>query len=107
MLRTQIYLNPAQKRDLSQMSRRRRVTVSELIRQAIEQFLQETPSGFEKAVEKSFGLWSKRKDIGNASVYVRKIRREWEKRGKKTLSLPLRPREPGRSWSSSTKSIIP
>ena len=83
MLRTQIYLDPAHKRDLSQISRKRRVTVSELIRQAIGQFLQESPSGFEEAVEKSFGLWSKRKDIGNASVYVRKIRREWEKREKR------------------------
>jgi len=83
MQRTQIYLDPAQKRDLSQISRKRRATVSELIRQAIEQFLQKSPSGFEEAVEKTFGLWSKRKDIGNASVYVRKIRREWEKRGKR------------------------
>jgi len=86
MLRVQIYLDPAQKRDLSQISRRRRVTVSELIRQAIEEFLQKSPSGFEKAVEKSFGLWSKRKDISNASVYVRKIRREWEEREKRMLS---------------------
>ena len=107
MLRTQIYLDPGQKRDLSQISRRRRATVSELIRQAIEEFLQKSSSGFEEAVEKSFGLWSKRKDIGNASVYVRKIRREWEKREKRILSLPLRPREPERSWLPSTKSIIP
>ncbi len=83
MQRTQIYLDPAQKRDLALISRRRRATVSELIRQAIEQFLQKNPSGFEEAVEKSFGLWSKRKDIGNLSVYIRKIRREWEKRGKR------------------------
>lgn len=31
-------------------------------------------------MKESFGLWSKRKDIGDASTYVRKIRREWEKR---------------------------
>ncbi len=83
MQRTQIYLDPAQKKDLSQISRRRRATVSELIRQAIEQFLQKNPSGFEEAVENTFGLWSKRKDVGNTSVYSRKIRREWEKRGKR------------------------
>ena len=83
MQRTQIYLDPAQKRNLSQMSRRRRATVSELIREAIEQYLQKSPSGFEQAIEKTFGLWSKRKDIGNSSIYVRKIRREWKERGKR------------------------
>ena len=86
MVRTQIYLDPVHRRKLSQISHKRRVTVSELIRQAIEQFLQETPSGFEEAVEKTFGLWSKRKNIGNASFYVRKIRREWEKREKRMPS---------------------
>ncbi len=83
MQRTQIYLDPAQKRNLSQMSRSRRATVSELIREAIEQYLQKNPSGFEQAVEKTFGLWSKRKDICNGSIYVRKIRREWEQRAKR------------------------
>ena len=83
MVRTQIYLDPVHKRELSQISHRRRVTVSELIRQAVDQFLEKSPSGLEEALAKSFGLWGKRKDIGGTSIYVRKARREWEKRGKR------------------------
>ncbi|MBM4329690.1 MAG: ribbon-helix-helix protein, CopG family [Deltaproteobacteria bacterium] len=82
MVRTQIYLDQALKRALSRESHHRRVTVSELIRQAIEQFLKKGTFKFNEALEESFGLWSKRKDIGNTSTYVRKIRREWEKREK-------------------------
>ena len=83
MVRTQIYLDPGHKRELSQISHRRRVTVSELIRQAVGQFLEKSPSGLEEALERSFGMWGKRKDLGTAPTYVRKVRREWEKRGKK------------------------
>ncbi len=83
MVRTQIYLDSGHKRELNQISQRRRVTVSELIRQAVEQFLGKNPSGLEEALEKSFGLWGRRRDPGSTSAYVRKVRREWEKRGKR------------------------
>lgn len=84
MVRTQIYLNDHLKSGLNRLSVRRRVTVSELIRQAVEQLLEKSSLNFEKAVERSFGIWRSRKDIKDSSVYVRKIRREWEKRGRKT-----------------------
>jgi hypothetical protein len=49
----------------------------------VDQFLEKSPSGLEEALEKSFGLWGQRKDIGGTFTYVRKARREWEKRGKR------------------------
>lgn len=81
MVRTQIYLDPMHEKELSQISHRRRVSVSELIRQAVDQFLGKSSSGMEEALEKSFSLRGKRKDLGSTSTYVRKVRREWEKRG--------------------------
>jgi hypothetical protein len=91
MIRTQVYLDPAQKRRLSQIGHRCRVTISQLIRQAVDQFLGKNPSAFEQALEKSFGLWSKgkRKDLGSTSAYVRKLRREWETRVKRTPAQAL------------------
>lgn len=83
MVRTQIYLDENLKSGLHRLSAKRRVTVSELIRQAVEQLLKKTSSSLEEAVERSFGVWSSRKNMGNSSAYVRKIRREWDKRGEK------------------------
>jgi hypothetical protein len=83
MVRTQIYLDERQKSELDRLSAERRVTVSELIRQAIEQFLGSSQSGLDMALEKSFGIWKERDDIGDTPAYVRKIRREWGKREKR------------------------
>lgn len=48
--------------------------------EAIEQFLKKGSPKFDEALEKSFGLWSRRKDIGDTSTYVREAREEWTKR---------------------------
>jgi hypothetical protein len=83
MVRTQIYLDERQKAELDRLSAERRVTVSDLIRQAIEQFLGSSQSGIAIALEKSFGIWKDRDDIGKTPAYVRKIRREWERRDRR------------------------
>ena len=80
MVRTQIYLDEAQKAELERMSSERKATVSELIRQAIDQFVGRSSTSLEDALDQSFGLWRDREDIGDASKYVRRIRKEWEKR---------------------------
>ena len=80
MVRTQIYLDQTLKKELNRISQNCRVTVSELIRQAIEQFLRKGSPKFGEALGKSFGLWSRRKDIGDSSSYIRKARQEWAKR---------------------------
>jgi metal-responsive CopG/Arc/MetJ family transcriptional regulator len=83
MVRAQIYLDENLKSGLHRLSAKRRVTVSELIRQAVEQFLERGSSNSEEAMERSFGEWRSLKDLGNSSVYVRKIHREWEKRSRR------------------------
>jgi hypothetical protein len=80
MVRTQIYLDQTLKKELNRISQDRRVTVSELIRQAIEQFLRKSSPKLGDALGKSFGLWSRRKDTGDTSAYVREAREEWTKR---------------------------
>jgi hypothetical protein len=80
MVRTQIYLDQTLKKELNRISQDRRVTVSELIRQAIAQFLKKGSPKLGDALGKSFGLWSRRKDIGDTSTYVREARQEWTKR---------------------------
>jgi predicted DNA-binding protein len=83
MIRTQIYLDEDMKDELDRLSHKRRVTISGLIRHAIQQYLGKESSSFPQAVERSFGIWSHREDIGESSAYVRRIRREWERRAKR------------------------
>ena len=97
MVRMQIYLDKALKMELSRLSHRRGVTVSELIRQAIEQILEKSPSGFEEAVEKSFGLWSKRKDLRNTPAYPARSAGSG-KNGRKGLRDERLPGDLGRFW---------
>ncbi len=83
MVRTQIYLDEGQKLALGRLSAERQATVSELIRQAVDQFIGRGSSEFEEALEESFGVWRYRHRLGDSSRYVRDIRSEWEKREKR------------------------
>ena len=80
MVRTQIYLNESQKKALDKLSSQYGESVAELIRKAVDEFLAKKASTFEDALEKSFGIWKGRKDIGKAEDYVRRLRSEWELR---------------------------
>jgi predicted transcriptional regulator len=56
MRRTQIYLDDRQRRELDQVAKRTRRTVSDLIREAID-------------------AWRQRPDLGPTDAYVRRLRR--------------------------------
>lgn len=64
MVCTQIYLDERQKAELDRLSAERRVTVSKLIRQAIDHYVGRRRSGIEGGIEGNFGLWRGRGDIG-------------------------------------------
>jgi len=83
MVRTQIYLDNGQKTALDRLSAEREATVSDLIRQAVDQFLEKVAPDFEEALDRSFGIWRHRHRLGEPSQYVRKIRSEWKKREKR------------------------
>ena len=78
LVRTQIYLTQAQQKRLQLAARGAAVTKSELIRHAIDQFLdqQATPFAEGKAQRLSgiAGLWAKREDMADPAAYVRQLR---------------------------------
>lgn len=76
--RTQIYLTQTQQTRLTAACRRAAVTKSELIRQAVDQFLsqQAAPSPADKArhLEGLAGMWADRSDMADPAAYVRTLR---------------------------------
>lgn len=83
MARTQIYLDKEQKSALDKLSAEHGATVSDLIRQAVDQFIVKKSPDFGEALNRSFGVWRHRHGFDDPKKYVRKIRKEWEKRDKR------------------------
>lgn len=77
--RTQIYLTQYQQQRLAEVSRRASVTKSELIRLAVDQFLdQQVASGPVSKVERLAGLaglWADRSDMADPTAYVEVMRK--------------------------------
>ena len=78
LARTQIYLTQAQQTRLSQACKGTATSKSELIRQAIDQFLdqqgQSNPKDKTQRLQSIAGLWAQRDDMADPVEYVRKIR---------------------------------
>ena len=78
LTRTQIYLTQAQQKRLALASRSAAVTKSELIRQAIDQFLDQQPAsdsaGKAQRLSNIAGLRADRKDMADPPAYVRSLR---------------------------------
>ena len=83
MVRTQIYLDEHQKSILDKLSTERGTSVSDLIRQAVDQFIAKASNDFEEALDLSFGIWKGKKEFGESSEYVRNLRSEWQKRDRR------------------------
>ena len=84
MVRTQAYLTKSQKAQLQHISVVRGVSVAQLIREAVDEFLQDSKSddAFEQALEGAFGLW-KDHEIEDSTAYMRHLRDGWEKRSQR------------------------
>ena len=78
MHRTQIYLHDGQVAKLKAAARSSSKTVSEIIRDAIDEKLARAaePDDFERALAGAAGIWARRKDIDSADDYVRRLRRD-------------------------------
>lgn len=78
LARTQIYLTQTQQARLAAACRRAAVTKSELIRRAVDQFLDQQPSTgrTDKAqrLKGIAGLWAERSDMADPTAYVRTLR---------------------------------
>ena len=69
-MRTLVTFEDEQIRALDTLARRQRVSRAELIRRAVDRFLEEKTSGDDLP---SFGLW----DGGDGLAYQEKLRSEW------------------------------
>ena len=78
LIRTQIYLTQAQQKRLALASRNDAMTKSELIRRAVDQFLDQQPApdltGKAQRLSSIAGLWAGREDMADPSAYVRQLR---------------------------------
>jgi len=81
MKRTQLYLDDDIAKILSTVSRQRRTTVSELVRQCIrEKFGQKERIDKVELVRQLGGLWKNRTDLGDTKKYVRRLRKDTRRR---------------------------
>jgi hypothetical protein len=77
VVRTQIYLTEAEQRALRSLASRRKKAQSELIRQAVDEFISRSQRGHRQALrERVFGIWKNRADVPD----VRAMRRAWRGR---------------------------
>ena len=75
MKRTQLYLDDDIARILSTMSRQRRQTVSELVRECVrEKFGGKEKIDKAELARQLGGVWKDRKDLGGTKRYVRRLR---------------------------------
>ena len=77
MKRTQIYLEQSQVARLRSAAKASQRTVSEIVREAIDEKLEHPDEPeFEAALRNAAGIWSDRDDLGTSEEYVRKIRQD-------------------------------
>jgi hypothetical protein len=79
LIRTQIYLTPTQQKRLALASRGAAVTKSELIRRAVDQFVDPqpaaaSPAGKAQRLSSIAGLWAGRDDMASPATHVRQLR---------------------------------
>jgi predicted transcriptional regulator len=77
MVRTQLYLTEAEQRALRSLASKRKKAQSELIRQAVDEFISRSQRGHRQALrERVFGIWKNHADVPD----VRAMRRAWRGR---------------------------
>jgi len=77
MKRTQLYLDDDLAKILSTVSRQRRTTVSELVRECIrDKFGRKQKVDKVALAREVAGIWKKRRDIGDTEKYVRRLRQD-------------------------------
>ncbi len=83
MRRTQLYLDDRMHRKLTALSRKRGVTVSELVREALEEtYGQKGGLRRLELMQSVKGIWADRTDLPDTETYVRELRDDsarWER----------------------------
>ena len=85
MVRTQIYLTDQQKRRLEQIAAATGKRQSDLIRQALDDYLARHPPGdWKQALRACYGMWADREDVAELHERTRResddrLKRLWDK----------------------------
>ncbi len=77
MQRTQIYLDKDEKDKLMEAARKKGVTMAEVIREAVGEYLVKVQRTVLDNLRESQGLWRDRADIKDSDKYVAEIRKRW------------------------------
>ena len=84
MVRTQLFLDNAMHARLRVLARQQGRTVSELVREALDRaFGGGTVDERLRTLRAVAGLWRDRKDVGTTRAYVRRLRRDTHRVGRK------------------------
>jgi len=75
MRRTQIYLEESTWKALHIRAKQLRVTISELVRQAVREKYESSLENRRQVMQAFVGLRKNRKDIGDSTAYIRKLRK--------------------------------
>jgi len=79
LTRTQIYITQQQQQRLQEVSRRTSISKSELIRQAVNRFLDQAAPAPQECQSEKFaglaGLWAQRTDMSDPAAYLQAIRK--------------------------------
>jgi Ribbon-helix-helix protein, copG family len=75
MKRTQLYLDENIWKALHIQARQRRTSISELVRAAVRDRYGASPTNRRQAMKAIVGIWRDRKDLSDASAYVRQLRK--------------------------------
>jgi hypothetical protein len=75
MKRTQLYLDDESWQALRISAEQAGTTISELVRQAVRDKYATSPAARSRAMRAFVGLWKGRTDFGDATAYVRALRR--------------------------------
>lgn len=75
MKRTQLYLNADLWKALHVRSQQQGTSISELVRQAVRDKYGSSPASRRQAMQALVGIWKDRKDLPDATAYVRRLRK--------------------------------
>jgi len=79
LTRTQIYITQKQQQQLSEVSRRTSISKSELIRLAVNRFLEQSapvlPESTEQKLAGFAGMWADRTDMVDPAAYIQALRK--------------------------------
>ena len=75
MRRTQLYLQEDLWKLLHIRSRQERTTISDLVRQAVQEKYGSSGKSRARAMQALVGIWADREDVADSTAYVRRLRK--------------------------------